>query len=97
MRKMTFLTGMAAGYVLGARAGRPRYEQIMRTVDELRGNPKVQETVSQLQEQAGSLAAQAKEKVESRRQRQDQPETEVEYEVVEMPATGYTPTGNGTV
>jgi hypothetical protein len=30
MAKMSFLVGVAAGYVLGARAGKQRYEQIKR-------------------------------------------------------------------
>ena len=30
--KLRFLAGLAAGYVLGARDGRERYEQIVRTV-----------------------------------------------------------------
>ena len=50
MGKAMFLTGAAVGYVLGARAGRERYEQICRISDSVRGNPKIQqatETVSQ--------------------------------------------------
>src|SRR5437867_3376888 len=37
LRKLTFLTGFALGYILGARAGRGRYEQIkamLRTMSE---------------------------------------------------------------
>lgn len=50
MGKAMFLTGAAVGYVLGARAGRERYEQICRVTSSVRGNPKIQqatETVSQ--------------------------------------------------
>ncbi len=63
MRKITFLTGFGAGYVLGARAGRERYEQLMQAFDSFRANPKVQQTMSQVQDQASTLAQQAKEKV----------------------------------
>ncbi|WP_019815743.1 hypothetical protein [Saccharomonospora saliphila] len=37
-----FLMGAAAGYVLGARAGRARYEQIVRTYRRLADHPAVQ-------------------------------------------------------
>lgn len=38
----TFLLGAAAGYVLGARAGRERYEQIVRTYHQIADHPAVQ-------------------------------------------------------
>jgi hypothetical protein len=38
------LAAFAAGYVLGARAGRERYLQIMGLADRLRNDPRVQET-----------------------------------------------------
>jgi hypothetical protein len=38
----TFLLGVAAGYVLGSRAGRQRYEQIMRTYRKVVDHPMVQ-------------------------------------------------------
>ncbi len=37
-----FLLGAAAGYVLGARAGRGRYEQIVRTYRKIADHPMVQ-------------------------------------------------------
>jgi hypothetical protein len=37
-----FLLGAAAGYVLGARAGRGRYEQIVRTYRKVADHPMVQ-------------------------------------------------------
>jgi hypothetical protein len=39
--KATFVTGFAAGYVLGAKAGRARYEQIVRGFRTLAGRPEV--------------------------------------------------------
>ncbi len=52
---MRFKTGLAVGaavgYVLGARAGRERYEQIRRWVGEVRKHP----AVAQLADQAGGL------------------------------------------
>ncbi|RZS29672.1 hypothetical protein EV193_11977 [Herbihabitans rhizosphaerae] len=37
-----FLLGAAVGYVLGARAGRGRYDQIVRTYRKVADNPAVQ-------------------------------------------------------
>lgn len=50
--KATFLVGFAAGYVLGARAGRARYEQIREAARTFVSNPTVQSTASSLQHQA---------------------------------------------
>ena len=44
MKKLMTLTTFAAGYVLGARAGRERYEQIRRIALRVKDNPRVQET-----------------------------------------------------
>ncbi|MGQ0630266.1 MAG: hypothetical protein ACT4P1_04430 [Sporichthyaceae bacterium] len=41
MRKLTFLIGATAGYVLGARAGRDRYDQIAALAKRANENPKV--------------------------------------------------------
>jgi hypothetical protein len=38
----TFLLGATVGYVLGARAGRARYEQIVRTYRKVADHPAVQ-------------------------------------------------------
>lgn len=40
--RVVFLTGFAAGYVLGARAGRHRYEQIVSGVRSILGRPEVE-------------------------------------------------------
>lgn len=72
--KLVFAAGMAAGYVLGSRAGRESYEQLKTKADELWNNPKVQETVAdttstlknkmpEVQEQAGGAVKKAKETV----------------------------------
>lgn len=41
--KLLLLTGAAAGYVLGTKAGRERYEQIKRTAGRMKDDPRVQE------------------------------------------------------
>ena len=61
--KVTFLVGVGAGYVLGARAGRDRYESLARTARGFADTPAVQEAAGVLQAQAASLAQQAKDKV----------------------------------
>jgi hypothetical protein len=43
MRKTSLLLGFGIGYVLGARAGRERYEQIMGLWRRVSGSPPVQE------------------------------------------------------
>ncbi|MFD9357821.1 YtxH domain-containing protein [Streptomyces sp. NPDC060031] len=39
--KVTFVVGLALGYVLGTRAGRERYEQMKKSARELAQNPAV--------------------------------------------------------
>lgn len=48
--------GLAVGYVLGAAAGRSRYQQIKSTVNDLVRHPKVQQVVSDAANQAKSNA-----------------------------------------
>lgn len=54
--KLRFLLGIGIGYVLGARAGRARYEAIVRLARTVAGNETVQTTV---QTTAGAAQAQA--------------------------------------
>ena len=57
MGKLTFIAGMAAGYVLGSRAGRQRYEQIRRTSTKVWNSGPVQKQVSTAKEVARTKAA----------------------------------------
>lgn len=41
--RITFVAGLAIGYVLGAKAGRARYEQLARTARKVADSPVVQE------------------------------------------------------
>ncbi len=52
MKKFVVLTAAAAGYVLGARAGRDRYHQIKNAADSVRRNPKVQSVVDDVRTEA---------------------------------------------
>ena len=58
--KATFFVGFAAGYVLGAKAGRERYEAIARGTRRLMENPAVQETAGVLQAQAAGFVDDAR-------------------------------------
>ena len=75
--KSGFLVGLGAGYVLGAKAGQERYQQIVDAASRLRENPGVQrltgevnKTVSvskdRVAETAAAKADQAKEAVASK-------------------------------
>src|SRR5262245_25256276 len=63
--RAAFIIGASIGYLLGARAGRERYEQIIRATRRFAENPTVQETAGLLRERAGDLAGTTKEKVGS--------------------------------
>jgi hypothetical protein len=65
VNRAAFVTGLGIGYVLGARAGRQRYEQIQRAFRAIRENPTVQETAGVVQAQASGLVSTAKDRVTS--------------------------------
>ena len=54
--KLAFLAGGAAGYVLGTREGRQRYEQIKNKAEHLWNDPTVQEKVGQAKHHAKQMA-----------------------------------------
>jgi hypothetical protein len=66
MKKIPLLFAAGAGYVLGARAGRGRYEQIKAGAQKFAGNPKVQaakdKATDAVAHQASIAAEVAKEK-----------------------------------
>lgn len=53
--KLSFLIGAAAGYVLGARAGRERYETIVRMARRVAGSQTVQSAAGVFQAQVEEL------------------------------------------
>lgn len=53
--KLSFLVGAAAGYVLGARAGRERYETIVRVARRFAGSQTVQSAAGVLQAQVDEI------------------------------------------
>ena len=52
MAKLSFIAGFGAGYVLGARAGRERYEQIRRAYQHAKDDPRLQSAAGMAQARA---------------------------------------------
>jgi hypothetical protein len=50
--KLSFLVGLGAGYVLGARAGHERYEQIRRAYAHAKDDPRLQTLAGMAQARA---------------------------------------------
>jgi hypothetical protein len=57
MAKLSFLAGLGAGYVLGARAGRERYEQIRRAWENAKDDPRLQGLAGMAQARADAVLA----------------------------------------
>ncbi|MGH8862182.1 MAG: hypothetical protein ACRDVG_13285 [Jatrophihabitantaceae bacterium] len=64
--KLSLLVGGAIGYVLGARAGRERYETIVRMARRFGGSQTVQSAAGVLQAQVDDLAHRVREVVSSK-------------------------------
>jgi len=61
--RISFITGLAVGFVLGARAGRERYEQLKRATRRVTDSPAAQQAAGAVQAQAANLAKATKQKV----------------------------------
>ncbi len=57
IKKLTLVAGLGAGYVLGAKAGTQRYDQIMGQVNALLGRPEVQRATGAVTEKATAVAS----------------------------------------
>jgi hypothetical protein len=73
--KATFLVGFGTGYVLGTKAGRQRYEQIMRSFRQFTGRPEVQEAAGLVEGKAESLFKTAKTTVSDKLHKGDKAKT----------------------
>jgi hypothetical protein len=60
IRKLTLVAGFGAGYVLGAKAGTQRYDQIVGKFREIAGMPAVQDVTHTLADTAGQIGDKAK-------------------------------------
>lgn len=63
--KLSFLAGFGAGYVLGARAGRERYEQIRRGWDRAKDDPRLQSLAGMAQARADDAVSSIRAKMGS--------------------------------
>jgi hypothetical protein len=61
--KLMFLGGLAAGFVLGSRAGRQAYDDLVTTARKVKDSPTVQEAAGVVQAQATKFYEQGKETV----------------------------------
>jgi hypothetical protein len=61
--RISFLAGLATGFVLGARAGRERYDQLVKAAKTVAEHPAVQQAAGAVQAQAAGLAATAGTKI----------------------------------
>ncbi|MCZ2814928.1 hypothetical protein [Modestobacter sp. VKM Ac-2984] len=52
MAKLSFIAGFGAGYILGAKAGRERYEQIRRFYNHAKDDPRLQTAAGMAQARA---------------------------------------------
>ncbi|MFJ9378572.1 YtxH domain-containing protein [Streptomyces sp. NPDC101455] len=57
--KLTFVAGLALGYVLGTRAGRERYEQLKKSARQVAQNPAVRNTAETAAQQGRQYAGKA--------------------------------------
>ena len=63
--KLMFIGGLAAGFVLGSRAGREKYEEITANAKKVWEHPTVQEAAGVAQAQANKLYSEGKDKLGS--------------------------------
>jgi hypothetical protein len=97
--KASFLTGFGAGYVLGAKAGRQRYESIMQRARNFMEKPAVQQTAGVVQAQAADLAGSAKRVVSDKvggRSSGNNPDTSLTMDAPVYPVPPTTATGGTT-
>jgi hypothetical protein len=57
--RLTFVAGVALGYVLGTRAGRERYEQLKKSARQVAQNPAVRNTAESAAQQGRVFAGRA--------------------------------------
>jgi hypothetical protein len=75
--KLMFLAGLGAGFVLGTRAGREKYEELVQAARKVRENPTVQEAAGVVQEQANKVVAGGRETLTNKLSQSKLAETKV--------------------
>jgi len=63
MNRITFVAGLAIGYVAGTRAGRERYDQMVKMAKQAKDSPAFQQATATAQAQATGLLNSASKKV----------------------------------
>ncbi|MEV4625324.1 hypothetical protein AB0J90_03385 [Micromonospora sp. NPDC049523] len=103
--KLWFIGGLAAGFVLGARAGREKYEELVIKGRKVLDHPTVQEAAGVAQAQANRLYAEGKDRLSHTRLGEKlSPGTTTNGSTTELtstgvgatPTTGIKPSGTGT-
>jgi hypothetical protein len=61
--RFVFIVGVGVGFVLGARAGRERYEQLVKATRKAKDSPAVQQAAGAIQAQAAGLVKTTKGKL----------------------------------
>ena len=98
--KLLFLGGLAAGFVLGSRAGREAYEELLRTAKKVKESPSVQEAAGVVQAQATKVYEQSKATVTDKLSNTRfgdrlRGTTDTETDIIEpVPVSSTTSTGN---
>ena len=64
--RFVFAVGLGVGYVLGTRAGRERYEQLVKLAHKAADSPAVQQAAGAVQAQASGLAKNTRSKIADR-------------------------------
>ena len=93
--KLMFLAGLGAGFVLGTRAGREKYEELVQAARKVRENPTVQEARGVVQEQATKLVAGTKDTVTDKLSHSRLAETKVGERLLSAMDTTSTPSTSG--
>ncbi|WP_214105185.1 hypothetical protein [Acrocarpospora catenulata] len=84
--KMMFAVGLGLGYVLGTRAGRERYEQIVHTARRISDDPRVQEAAGLVRAKVSSAGTAAKDMAADKMGRGKRKEGHWEREKVTSPS-----------
>jgi hypothetical protein len=64
--RISFVTGLAVGFVAGARAGREKYDQMVKVARQTADNPQVQQAAGAIQAQATGLLSTATQQLHDR-------------------------------
>src|SRR3954453_5635670 len=92
--KLMFLAGLGAGFVLGTRAGREKYEELVQAARKVRDNPTVQEAAGVVQEQATKIVSGGKDTLADKLSNSKLAETKVGERLLDAMDTQ---AGTGTV